>query len=166
MTMWCPTVERSFSFVCVKGALQNLYTLAWLEIFVWFSHKIDLFRPMCKKQAAWMKMHSHTLTLGGAYGKAEIPGLPYTKQCAAFSFCTRVSWRRKEVKQYLQCLAKVFIPLHFVHVLLCSCLMLNCFKLLFSTSIYTPYTIMVKQKQVFNVFANLLKLKNLNDSIA
>ncbi len=129
---------------------------------MWFSHKIDLFRPMCKKQAAWMKMHSHTLTLGGAYGKAEIPGLPYTKQCAAFSFCTRVSWRRKEVKQYLQCLAKVFIPLHFVHVLLCSCLMLNCFKLLFSTSIYTPCTIMVKQKQFFNVFANLLKLKNLN----
>ncbi len=46
--------------------------------------------------------------------------------------------------------------------------MLNCFKLLFSTSIYTPYTMMVKQKKekVFNIFANLLKIKNLNDSIA
>ncbi len=40
----------------------------------------------------------------------------------------------------IQCLAKVFKPLHFFHVLCCS-LILNCFKLLFSTSIYTPYTI-------------------------
>ncbi len=40
---------------------------------------------------------------------------------------------------------KVFIPLHFFHVLLCCCLMLNCFKFLYFfsflfTSIYTPYT--------------------------
>ncbi len=42
------------------------------------------------------------------------------------------------------------------------------FKLLFSTSIYTPYTIMGKQKQKkgFNIFANVLKTKTLNDSIA
>ncbi len=68
---------------------------------------------------------------------------------------------------HLQCLGKVFIPLNFFHVL-CCCLMLNCFKLLFSTSIYTPYTIMVKQKKKkkFNIFANLFKIKNLNDSIA
>ncbi len=33
---------------------------------------------------------------------------------------------------HLQCLAKVFIPLQFFHILLCYCLMLNCFKLLFS----------------------------------
>ncbi len=47
----------------------------------------------------------------------------------------------------------------------CCCLMLNCFKLLFSTSIYT---LMVKQKiiMIFNIFANLLQIKNLNDSIA
>ncbi len=42
---------------------------------------------------------------------------------------------------YIQCLAKVFIPHHFFHVLLCWCLMLDCF------SFYTPYTILTKQKQ-------------------
>ncbi len=39
--------------------------------------------------------------------------------------------------------------------------MLNGFKLLSSTSIYTPYTITVKQnkEEVFNIFANVLKIK-------
>ncbi len=47
---------------------------------------------------------------------------------------------------YIQCLVKVFIPLYFFHVLLCCSLMLNYFKLLFPTSIYTPFTIMTKHK--------------------
>ncbi len=63
-------------------------------------------------------------------------------------------------------LAEVFIPLKIFNVL-CCCLMLNWFELLFSTSIYTPYTLMVKQKNIyfFTIFINLLKIINLNDSI-
>ncbi len=36
-----------------------------------------------------------------------------------------------------------FLLIHFFHILGCCC-MLNCFKLL---TLYTPYTIMVKQKK-------------------
>ncbi len=48
------------------------------------------------------------------------------------------------------------------------CLMLNCFKYFFSTPIYSPYTIMVKQKKKkgFNIFANVLKITKVNDTTA
>ncbi len=53
----------------------------------------------------------------------------------------------------IQCLAKVFIPLHFFIVLLCCCLMLNCF-------ILPPPPILhhngkEKKKLFFNIFAPL-----------
>ncbi len=38
---------------------------------------------------------------------------------------------RPKIAYDIQCLAKVFINLHFFHVLLCCCLMLSCFKLVF-----------------------------------
>ncbi len=43
---------------------------------------------------------------------------------------------------YMQCLAKVFIPHHLFPILLCFCLMLNHFKLLFfphKSTLHTPY---------------------------
>ncbi len=56
---------------------------------------------------------------------------------------------------YIQCLAKVFKPLHFFHVLCCS-LMLNCFILLFFPHQSTlAYTIIAKQKQNCQNFVNL-----------
>ncbi len=46
--------------------------------------------------------------------------------------------------------------------------MLNCFKFISPTSIYTPYIHHngKAKKQGFNLFANGLKIKNVNDSIA
>ncbi len=52
-------------------------------------------------------------------------------------FLSSVEHKTIHVYTYIKCLAKVFIPLNFFHVLLCCCLMLNCFKLLFYTLIYT-----------------------------
>ncbi len=51
----------------------------------------------------------------------------------------------------------------FFHILLCCCLMLNCFKLPFSTSIYTPCTILTKQKHNCHNFGNVLKINNWNN---
>ncbi len=51
----------------------------------------------------------------------------YSGQSALVWYCCRCSCDIDDI----QCLAKVFIPLHFFHILLCCCLMLNCFKLLF-----------------------------------
>ncbi len=56
--------------------------------------------------------------------------------------------------KHVQCLAKVFIPLNFFHVLLLLPYV-NCFKLLFfSTSAYTPYTILTKHKLNCHNFVN------------
>ncbi len=49
----------------------------------------------------------------------------------------------------IQCLAKVFIPLHFFPRFVMLLPYAKLFKLHFSTSIYTPYTIMLKQKTGF-----------------
>ena len=48
----------------------------------------------------------------------------------------------------IQCIEKVFRPLHFFHILLCSSLILKWIKTFFS-SIYIKYPIMTKRKQAF-----------------
>lgn len=44
----------------------------------------------------------------------------------------------------MQCLAKVFIALHFIHILCCSLMLLHI--TFFYINLYTRYTIMKKQK--------------------
>ncbi len=72
-------------------------------------------------------------------------------------------WNRRRLEGSI-CCSKTFIysalqmysyPFIF-HILFCCLLVLNCFKLLFSpTLIYTPYTILTKQKQNSHNFVNV-----------
>ncbi len=58
--------------------------------------------------------------------KVIIPISSYSLQ----NCCSAVTLVYRSRTLNIQCLAKVFIPLHFFHVLLCCCLV-NCFKLVF-----------------------------------
>ncbi len=58
----------------------------------------------------------------------------------------------------IQCLSKVFLPLNCCYAFFVAAL-INCFKLLFPTSIYTPYTIMVKHTHTILFFLRSLQIK-------
>ena len=61
----------------------------------------------------------------------------------------------------IQCIQKVFRPLHFFHIFLCCGLMLKSFKYIFPSLIYTQYHIMTKQKQDFRTFWEFIKKEKL-----